>query len=121
MHSSAMPHAPVREHLVAPRAGYVAHYDAGMIGRAAVLLGAGRAKAEDAVDPAVGFELLAVPGDRVEAGAPLIAIHARRTTDAAAVRPMLTEALTMADAPPPPRPLIIDRLGLARSATGAAG
>ena len=34
-------------------------------------------RAADAVDPAVGFDLLAVPGDRVAAGAPLIAIHAR--------------------------------------------
>jgi thymidine phosphorylase len=102
--------------MVAPHDGYVARYDAGMLGRAAVQLGAGRAKAADAVDPAVGFDLLAVPGDHVAAGAPLIAIHARSTADVDAVRPMLSDALTMSDAPPAPRPLILDRLGLARSA-----
>jgi len=115
---ATLPQAPVRETLVAPRAGYVARYDAGMLGRAAVQLGAGRAKAADAVDPAVGFDLLAVPGELVAEGAPLIAIHARTTADADAVRPMLNEALTMADAPPSPRPLILDRLGLARSEHG---
>ena len=113
---STLPQAPVRDTLVAPRDGYVARYDAGMLGRAAVQLGAGRAKTADAVDPAVGFDLLAVPGDQVSAGAPLIAIHARRTADVDAVRPMLSDALTMSDAAPAPRPLILDRLGLARSA-----
>jgi len=111
---TTLPQAPVLETFVAPRDGYVARYDAGLLGRAAVQLGAGRAKAADPVDPAVGFDLLAVPGDRVTVGAPLIAIHARTAADAAAVRPMLAEALTMTDAPPPPRPLILDRLGLAR-------
>ena len=111
---TTLPQAPVRKTFVAPRAGYVARYDAGLLGRAAVQLGAGRSMAADAVDPAVGFDLRAVPGDRVAAGAPLIDIHARTTADADAVRPALVEALTMTDAPPPSRPLIIDRLGLAR-------
>ncbi len=113
--TATLPAAPVRDVFVAPRAGYVARYDAGLLGRAAVLLGAGRAKAEDPVDPAVGFELLAVPGDPVSEGAPLIAIHARTADDVAAVLPMLAEALSMTDAAPPPRPLILDRLGLART------
>lgn len=109
-----LPRAPLVETFVAPREGFVARYDAGLLGRAAVQLGAGRAKAEDLVDPAVGFELIAVPGDRVAAGDPLIAIHARTSGDVAAVRPMLEQALTLSDAPPGPRPLILDRLGLAR-------
>ena len=112
---ATLPQAPVREMFVAPRGGYVARYDAGLLGRAAVQLGAGRAKAADAVDPAVGFDLHAVPGERIAAGAPLIAIHARTAADVVAVRPMLDPALTMTDEPPPPRPLILDRLGLARA------
>ncbi len=112
---STLPQAPVHEMFVAPRAGYVARYDAGLIGRAAVHLGAGRAKAEDAVDPAVGFDIVAPPGVRVAAGESLIAIHARTRDDVAAVRPMLEQALTMADEPPASRPLILDRLGLART------
>ncbi len=112
---ATLPKAPVLETFVAPGDGYVARYDAGLLGRAAVQLGAGRAKAADAVDPAVGFDLLAVPGDRVTAGAPLIAIHARSAEDVMVVRPMLAQALTMTDAPPSPRPLILDRLGLAHT------
>lgn len=111
---ATLPQAPVRELFTAPRAGVVARYDAGLLGRAAVQLGAGRARAADPVDPAVGFELLAVPGDAVDAGAPLVAIHARSLDDVAAVRQMLDDALTLSDTAPPTRPLILDRLGLAR-------
>jgi len=111
---STLPTAPVVETFVAPRAGFVERYDAGLLGRAAVQLGAGRARAADAVDPAVGFELVAVPGDEVGAGAPLIAIHARSSADVAAIGPLLAEALTIGDTRPAARPLIIDRLGLAR-------
>jgi pyrimidine-nucleoside phosphorylase/thymidine phosphorylase len=114
---ATLPQAPVRDMFTAPGAGYVARYDAGLLGRAAVQLGAGRARAEDAVDPAVGFDLLAVPGDHVAAGTPLIAIHARTAADVAAVRPMLAEALTMSATPPAPRPLILDRLGLAAASS----
>ncbi len=112
---STLPTAPVVETFAAPRAGFVQRYDAGLLGRAAVQLGAGRARAADAVDPAVGFHLVAVPGDEVDAGAPLIAIHARSSADVTAIRPMLADALTIGDTRPSPRPLIIDRLGLART------
>jgi pyrimidine-nucleoside phosphorylase len=108
-----LPQAPVRDTFTASQAGYVARIDAGLVGRAEQH-GAGRARTEDAVDPAVGFELLAVAGDRVEVGSPLFAIHASSADAAAAVRPMLTAAVTYSEAPPPARPLILDRLGLAR-------
>ena len=113
----ALPLAPVREPYLAPEDGYVARVDAGLIGRAAVQLGAGRARAEDAVDPAVGFVLSAVAGDRVSRGDPLVVIHARSVDDAAAVRPTLDRAFTVADAPRPAQPLILDRFGLAQGTT----
>jgi thymidine phosphorylase len=112
---TTLPAAPIVASFVAPRAGFVERYDAGLLGRAAVQLGAGRARAADPVDPAVGFELVAVPGDHVVEGAPLIAIHARSAADVELIRPMVAEALTLADTPPAPRTLIIERLGLARS------
>lgn len=109
-----LPQAPVRETVDAPRSGYVARLDAGLLGRAAVQLGAGRARTEDVVDPAVGLELAAVAGDRLEAGAPVVVVHAQAHADASAVRAMIAQAITMADTPPAPRTLILERLGLAR-------
>ena len=55
--------------------------DAGLIGRACVLLGAGRTKASDAVDFAVGCSGIRKVGEQVSTGEPLLQVHAR--TDAA--------------------------------------
>jgi thymidine phosphorylase len=49
--------------------------DALALGLLAVDLGAGRKRAEDRVDPAVGIELGARVGDRVAKGEPLAWLH----------------------------------------------
>ena len=51
--------------------------NAELVGRASVLLGAGRDRVEDPVDPAVGIMVVAKPGDAVRAGAPLLELHYR--------------------------------------------
>jgi len=65
-----------RRMLPAERAGYVAGIDAEALGRAVAGLGAGRLRKGDAIDPAVGVVLAAKVGDRVEAGQPLLEVHA---------------------------------------------
>ena len=52
-----------------------------LIGQAALQLGAGRAKASDGVDFAVGFDRLVKVGETVHAGHPLCRIHARTAVD----------------------------------------
>src|SRR6185369_1095927 len=52
-----LPSVRHREPWVAPRAGFVARMDAELVGRAAVALGAGRDRADAAVDPAVGIDI----------------------------------------------------------------
>ena len=69
--------APIVRPVCAERAGVVTRLDAELIGRACVALGAGRAKASDAVDFAVGCADIAKTGARVVAGEPLLTIHAR--------------------------------------------
>lgn len=69
--------APIVRDFPAPRPGVVTRMDAGAIGRASVLLGAGRSKASDAVDHAVGFSEVRKVGARVVKGEPLLRIHAR--------------------------------------------
>jgi len=100
--------APERVDVTADRAGFVARADALAIGRAAVAMGAGRARAEDTVDPAVGISVLAKPGDRVERGQPLAALHVRKRD--ASIEERVRAAYAIADAPPAPRPLFIDRI-----------
>jgi len=52
------------------------------IGRLCVELGAGRAKAGDAVDFAVGVECLHKEGERVSSGEPVLRVHSRGAMDA---------------------------------------
>ncbi len=100
--------APERVDIVAERAGFVTRADALEIGRTAVAMGAGRARAEDVVDPAVGISVLAKPGDKVEKGQPLAALHLRKRDPSLEER--LRHAFAIADTPPPARPLLIARI-----------
>lgn len=61
--------------LLAEREGVVTRCDAGAVGRAAFLLGAGRLRAEDPVNPAVGIVVEKKVGDRVGRGEPLARLH----------------------------------------------
>lgn len=73
--------AEVIREVPAPATGVVSRVDAGMIGQAALQLGAGRAKATDGVDFAVGFDRLVKSGETIHAGQPLCRIHARNPVD----------------------------------------
>jgi thymidine phosphorylase len=73
--------APVIREVIASAGGVVSEMDAGMVGQAALQLGAGRAKASDGVDFAVGFDRLMKVGETVHAGQPVCRIHARTAVD----------------------------------------
>ncbi len=61
---SRLPAAPHRLILRAERPGFVVNIHAELVGRAAMMLGAGRDRVEDAIDPAVGVIVLAQRGRR---------------------------------------------------------
>ena len=73
--------APVIREMPATTTGVVKKVDAGMIGQAALQLGAGRAKASDGVDFSVGFDQLVKVGEPIHSGQPLCRIHARNKVD----------------------------------------
>lgn len=75
---------PQARHRVAVRAktsGIVQGIDARALAEVALALGAGRSRAEDEIDPAVGIELLKKRGDRVDEGDELCLLHARSKRD----------------------------------------
>ncbi|MDA0666852.1 MAG: thymidine phosphorylase [Planctomycetota bacterium] len=76
---------PVKEIVVtAPHSGMIQQCDAGQIGRAVFVLGAGRRRAQDPVHFGVGLHLHAKVGDTVEEGQPLCRIlHAEKGLDEA--------------------------------------
>jgi pyrimidine-nucleoside phosphorylase len=88
--------APVIAAMPAPTTGTVTKVDAGLIGQAALQLGAGRARATDGVDHAVGFDHLVKAGESVHAGHPLCRIHARGRADFDMAEAMLAKAVKIA-------------------------
>jgi pyrimidine-nucleoside phosphorylase len=105
-----LPSAPHREVVSAPRGGYVADIDALAIGRASMALGAGREKAEDAIDPAPGLWLRAHVGDRVNAGDPLVELLYRDRHGLGEATSLIARAFTLDEQAPPPRSLIIEEV-----------
>ena len=69
--------AEVKRHVIveADKDGYVTDMNAEGIGTAAQMLGAGRAKKEDAIDPAVGLIMKVRCGARVKKGDPLCEMY----------------------------------------------
>ncbi|MBL9199513.1 MAG: thymidine phosphorylase [Opitutaceae bacterium] len=105
-----LPQAKFKVPLPAPRAGVVADVDAMGVALAALRLGAGRAKASDRIDPAVGVDGLVKVGERVAAGAPLCVIHASDDAALAEAQRMLAAAIAIGDSAPPASPLIAEVL-----------
>jgi pyrimidine-nucleoside phosphorylase len=105
-----MPAAP-SEHIVkAASAGFVTKLDAGLIGRASVVLGAGRDNVDDTIDPAVGIIIEATVGDGVDRGDAVLRVLYREESRLQAALPLLTDAVDVGPARRPPRPLIIDEV-----------
>jgi pyrimidine-nucleoside phosphorylase len=102
-----LPAAPHRTHVPAPRSGYVTGLHAERVGRATMLLGAGRDRTDQGVDHAAGATLLAHHGEPVRAGAPLAEVHHRGGARLDAAVELLRAAYEIGDAPPPPQPLTL--------------
>ncbi|MSU64695.1 MAG: thymidine phosphorylase [Opitutus sp.] len=93
-----LPQARLKVPLLAPRSGFVSDVDAMGVALATLRLGAGRARAEDQVDPAVGVSELVKMGEPIEAGAPLCVIHASDDHALAEARAMLAKAIVVGEA-----------------------
>jgi pyrimidine-nucleoside phosphorylase len=103
-----LPAARARTPWPAPRAGVVTRLDAERVGRAAVALGAGRDRADAAVDPSVGIDITAPVGTTVAAGDPVLMLACDDAGRLAAARAVLADALTIGNAAAPAVPLILD-------------
>jgi thymidine phosphorylase len=102
--------APAVVALKPRRPGFVADIDVRRVGLVVVALGGGRRRAGGPIDHAVGLDAVAGIGSEVGAERPLAIIHARSPEAAAEVSATLAEAFAIADAPPPPRPVLGPRV-----------
>ncbi|MGI6239832.1 MAG: thymidine phosphorylase [Christensenellales bacterium] len=93
---------PTAKHTVSVRAkksGYLAAVAADRIGMAAKLLGAGREKKTDVIDPAVGILIHKRIGDGVKAGDALCEVRANPASDTAGALNLLNTAYEISEKP----------------------
>ncbi len=88
--------APVIRPFAASKRGAIKRMDAEAIGRASVLLGGGRQKADDAIDFSVGFSAIKKTGETVKKGEPLMFVHARDDESFSTIEKLLKSAVTIA-------------------------
>ncbi len=104
---SRLPAAPSTVVVTAERGGYLSRLDAELVGRASVVLGAGRDRVDDAVDPAVGILVKARPGALVASGEAILELHYRTQAKLDAALALARRAITIGDQPPALRPIIV--------------
>jgi pyrimidine-nucleoside phosphorylase len=101
-----LPQAQHTMTISSPRGGYLASLKCEQIGTACVVLGGGRERKEDSVDPAVGIVLHKKIGDAVSTGELLATIHYNAEARAQRACELLEESYQIADSPVEKRPLI---------------
>jgi pyrimidine-nucleoside phosphorylase len=100
------------------KSGYLASMQCEQIGTACVILGGGRERKEDSVDPAVGIVLHKKVGDKVSAGEPLATIYYNAEPLGQRARQLIEASCQIEDAPPAKRPLIHKVIGEAVTMSG---
>jgi pyrimidine-nucleoside phosphorylase len=96
--------------VLAGRRGYLRDLQAEAVGRAAVSLGAGRARLDDVIDPGVGIRVAADVGAQVSEGEPILIVHHRSGRGLESAMKLLEQAIHIGDEPAPRRPLVVDRV-----------
>jgi pyrimidine-nucleoside phosphorylase len=96
--------------VLAPRSGFVTGIDALAVGLTGVAMGAGRTRADQAVDPAVGIELEKKPGDEVKSGEVVARLLVRDRSAGAALAERIAGAFSYGDASPTKEALVVGRM-----------
>jgi pyrimidine-nucleoside phosphorylase len=97
----------VRE-IAAPKEGYVVRFGALDVGRAALLLGAGREKKGDEIDPGAGVEVFVKVGDELEEGQPIAKLYGEQNVESA--KALVLKALKISSTPGERHPVILESM-----------
>jgi pyrimidine-nucleoside phosphorylase len=106
-----LPSAQIKVAIPSPADGWVRSVDALGVALAALKLGAGRARAEDGIDPAVGVAGLPKVGQRVAKGEPLCIVHANDKGRLAEAHAILARTIVVGSLALAPTPLIGEVIG----------
>jgi len=103
---SRLPKAKRTAHAVSMKSGYITAIRGEQVGIASMLLGGGREKKEDSVDPAVGIVLEKKVGDEVKSGSSLCTIHFNSEARKGEALAMLATSFEIGPTKPAARPLV---------------
>jgi len=107
-----LPRAQHQVDLVSRRQGWIADIACEQVGVAGIVLGGGRARKEDAVDPAVGILLRKKVGEMVAAGESWCTVYYNSAARLPEAQALLEKACSITpDAPAAPRPLVRQIVG----------
>src|SRR5271163_136019 len=107
---SRLPEANHRVEVPSRQTGYVVSIMCEQVGTACVMLGGGRERKEDSVDPAVGIVIHKKIGDNVAQGESLCTIHCHSDAQAARVKTMLEESYQITPSALAQKPLLVHRV-----------
>ncbi len=106
-----LPRGKHRVDVPSPESGYVRKIECETVGTACVILGGGRERKEDSIDPAVGIVLHKKVGDQVSAGEPLATLDYNSPSRATLAKQRVAQSYAIGDRPVSARPLIHRVLG----------
>jgi pyrimidine-nucleoside phosphorylase/thymidine phosphorylase len=106
-----LPNATGMREILSPRAGFVSAIMAEDIGRASQMMGAGRGRKEDAIDPAVGVILEVKAGEKVEAGSVLCRLYYTIEENLDEAAELVEDAFRISGVRPEERELILEVVG----------
>jgi pyrimidine-nucleoside phosphorylase len=102
-----LPHARWRRDVAATASGYISRLDAEAVGRAAVMLGAGRDRMDAPIDLAAGVKVLKKPGAAVTKGDNVLVLHYNDERQLHEALRLAQSAIDIGADPPPPAPLVL--------------
>ena len=106
-HPDTLPLAPYSLTVNAPKSGFIVKTDTEAVGRVCTLLGAGRAKKEDAIDMGAGLLLHKKTGDAVSQGDVLAVLYSSDTQRLCAAQDAFLNAVTIGEQEPARNDLIL--------------
>lgn len=105
-----LPAAPIVMDVPAPDTGHIIAIDTRAVGEIVVMLGGGRRRDGDKINPSVGLSEIAALGEEVSPDVPLARVHAANQADADAAAKAILSAFRLGDKAVK-HPLIYKRIG----------
>jgi pyrimidine-nucleoside phosphorylase len=103
-----LPSSPQKIHWKAQKRGYIAQMNTETIGKILVELGGGRKKTSDTIDPGVGMVFHRKLGSFVQAGDPILTVHAPARMDVKNLEAQFHESIEITNARKPVPKLVFE-------------